>query len=131
MDENEYTAEEMKFYNALKVFGENCDLIHQLVFNEKTAKKRYKFKDQFTERSIVQLKKKFKKDSKIIDEIIRNKKPGEDVYWFEKKYNIDITQYNQARAEKYQKEGVFDKEEDDSADDDEEGLYDSSQGGEF
>ena len=62
--------DEQKFYDALKVFGENCDLIHSVVFDSAQAKKRYKNPTDFSERSIVQLKKKFKKDGSIIDKLL-------------------------------------------------------------
>lgn len=43
-----------------------------------------------------------------------SKKPQEDIYWFEKKYGIDITKYNQARTEKFEKEGVFEECDEDT-----------------
>lgn len=92
--------DEQKFYDALKVFGENCDLIHSVVFDPLTAKKRFKNESDFSERSIVQLKKKFKKDGHLIDELITNKDPSETVEWFEAKYSVDITKFNTQRVQK-------------------------------
>jgi len=45
--------DENKFYDALQVFGENCDLIHSVVFDPKQARSRFKDPANFTERSIV------------------------------------------------------------------------------
>ena len=45
--------DEQKFYDALKIFGENCDMIHNVIFNPETAKPRFLCPEDFTERSIV------------------------------------------------------------------------------
>ena len=83
---------------ALKVFGENCDLIHSVVF-DKAARKRYANIEDFSERSIVQLKKKYKKEADTIDSLLKDKKPSENIAWFEKKYGIDILKFDKARQE--------------------------------
>ena len=72
------------------MFGENCDLIHSVVFDPKQARTRFKDPSQFSERSIVQLKKKFKKDAQHIDELIANREAHQSVAWFEKKYGINV-----------------------------------------
>jgi hypothetical protein len=104
-------ADQQKFYDALKVFGENCDMIQSVVFDVSTAKPRYVNSETFSERSIVQLKKKFKKDGDLIDELMMHKPESENVEWFEKKYGIDITKFNERKLKKFRDEGVY---EDDS-----------------
>lgn len=76
------------------MFGENCDLIHSVVFDQVQARRRYKNPSDFSDRSIVQLRKKFKRDQNKIDQLIKDKLNDENVEWFEKKYGIDITNYN-------------------------------------
>lgn len=81
-----------KFYDAVRVFGRNCDLIHHVVFSPEAAMQRYKDPhEDFSERSIVQIRSKMKKDQAIIDELLRFKDPSHTAAWFEKKYNICIT----------------------------------------
>lgn len=75
--------DEEKFYDSLKIFGENCDMIHSVIFCPEKAKARYENPEDFSERSIVQLKNKFKKEQNKIYKIIDNKKPSETVAWFE------------------------------------------------
>ena len=65
-------------------------MIHSVIFCPERAKARYENPEDFSERSIVQLKNKFKKEQNQIYEIIENKKPNETVGWFEKKYKINI-----------------------------------------
>lgn len=76
------------------MFGENCDLIHSVVFDSGEARKRYSDPSDFSERSIVQLRKKFNRDRDHIDQLIREKLPEENVEWFETKYKIDINNFN-------------------------------------
>ena len=90
------------------MFGENCDLIHQVVFDRKTALSRFKDPKDFTERSLVQLKKKLKKDIDKIDVLLKNKSPDENQEWFEKKYNMTILNFNKAELKEMEDEGIFD-----------------------
>ena len=56
-------GDEEKFHDALRVFGEDIDFIHQMVFSKETARKRYEDPERyFSERSFVQLRNKYKKD---------------------------------------------------------------------
>jgi len=92
------------------VFGENCDLIYSLVF-EPSAQARFKESGDYSFRSIVQLRKKFKKDGDTIDKYIARKKAHEDVDWFEAKYKVDITKFNAQQLSEFTKKGVlFDEE---------------------
>lgn len=45
--------DEQKFYDALKIFGENCDMIYSVIFCPEKAKVRYENPEEFSERSIV------------------------------------------------------------------------------
>lgn len=76
------------------MFGENCDYIHSVVFCPTLAKPRYKHEEDFSERSIVQLRNKYKKDSEIIDHQFKTRRKEENFEWFEKKYLIDVVNYD-------------------------------------
>ena len=60
----------------------------------------------------MQLKKKFKKDCRIIDKILGEIRPEDNVEWFEKQYNIDITNFNQQKMKHFQSEGIFEQDSD-------------------
>ena len=72
-------------------------MIHSVIFCPERAKARYSNPEEFSERSIVQLKNKFKKEQNKIYEIIENKKPTENVAWFEKKYKINIQAFQDSQ----------------------------------
>ena len=85
-------ADQNKFYDAIKIFGENCSMIHHYLFSPKTALRNYKDPEaDFKERSIIQLKNKLKKDSKAIEEHLKTKQADEGIKWLEAKYNINIS----------------------------------------
>lgn len=65
-------------------------MIHSCVFCPEEAQPKYKDPDYFSERSMVQLKNKFRKEQDTINKMIDRKKKHEDMPWFEKKYGIEI-----------------------------------------
>ena len=67
-------------------------MIHSVVFS-KEAKARFRDPGNFSERSIVQLKNKFKKDQQLIYKLIENKKQSETVEWFELKHGINVQSF--------------------------------------
>jgi hypothetical protein len=81
--------ESCKFYDAVKVFGRNCDLIHHVVFSAAAAPL-YKHPEDFTPRSLVQIRKKLKKDAQLINVHVMRRLPSEDLAWFESKYNLSL-----------------------------------------
>lgn len=78
------------------------------MFDKKSAKSRFKDPKDFTERSLVQLKKKMKKDIKKIDAFLKNKSPHENLEWFEAKYNMTILNFNKEEIREMEEEGIFD-----------------------
>ena len=67
--------------------------IHSVVFCPELAKPRYLDKDDYAERSIVQLRNKFKSDFHRINEHVAQKQGHENIEWFEKKYKISILNF--------------------------------------
>lgn len=76
--------DQQKFRDALRVFGENIELIHQLVFS-KDARQRYEYPERdFSERSQVQLRNKFKELDDLEDD------DEKSISWFEQTYKVRI-----------------------------------------
>ena len=70
------------------MFGGNIGMIHSCVFCPEEARPKYKDPEDFSERSMVQLKNKFRNEQDKIYKMIDSKKKHEDMQWFEKKYGI-------------------------------------------
>ena len=116
------SKDEEKFYDAIAVFGNDSDYIHSIIFDKK-ARKRYKDpENDFSERSLTQLKNKKKNDEKKLDnealdinDIVKKNKRISTVQDFEKKYNIDIIQFTEDKIKRLERDNKLDAIDEDNA----------------
>jgi hypothetical protein len=101
--------DQLKFYDALRTFGEDIEQIYILVFSRE-ARQRYHNPDiDFSERSQVQLKNKYKKDEHAINKHLSRE--GEaSIDWFEQTYNISISHFEEASKKRRKAEIHSDSE---------------------
>mmetsp|Transcript_23114 Transcript_23114/g.35817 ORF Transcript_23114/g.35817 Transcript_23114/m.35817 type:complete len:104 (-) Transcript_23114:52-363(-) len=72
------------------VIGEDLVMIFNLMFSSEARKNYVNPDEDFSERSIVQLRNKLKADADIITKRIKNRKPEENSGWFFKKYKLTM-----------------------------------------
>lgn len=114
-------ADTEKLYDALYIFNQDYDTVHQQIFSTETARKKYiNPEEDFSERSFRQIKNKCDKEFQLIAEFIKAKKDKAKVMGdrkqvltiedFEEVYRINIISKNQKSQDDVDSEAENDQE---------------------